>query len=136
MDPEFLNTEGEHEHDPSVSSTSTRCPAACNLQPAARLQAAAWSLQLAGPAAGGWSLQPAAYSLQLAAYSLQPTACSLSLQFAVRRLQPLVAGADLAQWARTRLYIGGGNKQGIKTPILFSGRFSNPKWRLQNMCNS
>merc|ERR1712054_319557 len=24
MDPEFLNTEGEHEHDPSVSSTSTK----------------------------------------------------------------------------------------------------------------
>merc|ERR1712031_118302 len=24
MDPEFLDTEGEHEHDPSVSSTSTK----------------------------------------------------------------------------------------------------------------
>ena len=24
MDPEFLNTDGEHEHDPRVSSTSTK----------------------------------------------------------------------------------------------------------------
>jgi len=32
MDPEFLNTEGEHEHDPTVSSTSTRFEGFLNIK--------------------------------------------------------------------------------------------------------
>ena len=32
MDPEFLNTEGEHEHDPSVSSTSTKFEGFLNIK--------------------------------------------------------------------------------------------------------
>ena len=32
MDPEFLNTEGEHEHDPRVSSTSTKFEGYLNIK--------------------------------------------------------------------------------------------------------